>query len=148
MTARLSLFALALGAVLAPLALACGSTTQNPAGSDASADSGYDATGGQDAGSDAQSTDCNGTTCKAGEVCVVTTSSGGACQPPDDAGLCPGGKQGTPGQCCDNTTVTYACKALPPSCNGKLACPCADSLCQCDCQISDPGKLACTCLYP
>ncbi len=111
---------------------------------DASADSGQDATG-----LDAGAVGCDGAICKSGQVCVVTTAGGGACQPPDDAGMCPNGKPGTPGQCCDNTTVSYACQALPPSCNGKLACPCASSLCQCGaCQIPNAGTLACACMAP
>lgn len=148
MPARLYVSALVLGVALAALGVACGGSTGTGSSSDASADSGHEAMG-QDGGTDAQSVSCDGSTCKPGQVCVVTTSSGGACQLPDDAGMCPNGKPGTPGQCCNNTSVGYACQTLPPSCNGKLACPCAESLCQCGgCQISGPNTLSCTCAYP
>lgn len=107
--------------------------------------------GGSDASSqdDSQSKSvaCNGQTCTGGTVCVVTTSGGGPCLQPDDAGVCPDGTHTT--GCCDNTTTTYACEALPDSCNGALACPCASSLCQCgDCNVADAGVLSCQCLYP
>ncbi len=93
-------------------------------------------------------TECNGQTCKVGEACVVTTAGGGACVMPNDAGVCPNGTHQTSG-CCDNTTTTYACAALPASCGGVLACPCAESLCQCGgCAIADAGILTCACLYP
>ena len=76
-------------------------------------------------------TPCNGQTCKVGEACVVTTSGGGPCIMPDDAGVCPNGTHST--GCCDNTTTTYACQALPAACGGALA---------------DAGVLQCQCLYP
>jgi hypothetical protein len=108
---------------------------------------------GIDASSDAQqqqdsgSTPCNGQTCAPGEACVVTTSSGGACMPPDDAGVCPDGTHTT--GCCNNSSTTYECAPLPADCNGALACPCAESLCQCGgCDVVDAGVLACTCAYP
>lgn len=92
-------------------------------------------------------TPCNGQECKSGEACVVTTSSGGACMAPGDAG-CPNGKPPV-GPCCDNTTITYECKALPAACGGALACPCAEPLCQCGgCAVADAGVLSCECLYP
>lgn len=92
-------------------------------------------------------TPCNGQTCKVGEACVVTTAGGGACVMPDDAGVCPNGTHST--GCCDNTTTTYACQALPAACGGALACPCASTLCQCGgCAIADAGVLQCQCMYP
>ena len=112
-------------ASLAALALACGTTQQQ-----------------QNA-----PVDCNGQTCSGNEVCVVTTAGGGACILPDDAGVCPNGSHST--GCCDNTTTTYACAALPDSCGGSLSCPCAESLCQCGgCGVADAGVLSCECLYP
>ncbi len=91
--------------------------------------------------------DCNGTTCAVGEVCVVTTASGGACLQPDDAGVCPDGTH-TAG-CCNQVSTTYACQRLPAACGGSAACPCAESLCQCGgCAITDAGAVACTCAYP
>lgn len=128
-------------AALGILPLACGGSSST--GKQASTDAG------NDAGVDAANVDCDGTVCEVGQACVVTTSSGGACELPDDAGVCPSGQTGVPGQCCDNTTVTYACQPLPPECNGQLACPCATSLCPCgDCLISASGRLECECLYP
>src|SRR5947209_14418062 len=75
-----------------------------------------------DAGTDGSSNHvtCNAQTCGAGEVCVVLTAGGGACQIPEDGGLCPNGQPYT-GGCCDNTTTTYKCTALPNACNGTLA---------------------------
>ncbi len=130
-----------LSALVAALALAACGGSSTPSGSDASTDATTDSTTG--------TISCNGTPCPSGQACVITTAGGGACQAPDDAGLCPDGKPGTPGQCCDNTTTTYACQPLPAACNGALACPCASSLCQCGgCDIADAGTLKCTCLYP
>lgn len=117
------------------LLLACGGATQNL---------------GEDGGSDGSqqgSIDCNGQTCGEGEACVVTTAGGGACQLPDDAGVCPNGTHTT--GCCDNTTTTWACAKIPDSCNGTLSCPCGGELCQCGgCEIADAGVLSCQCLYP
>ena len=118
--------------------VACGGTTQNVDG-----DSGADGSQQQDSGA----IECNGQTCGAGEACVVTTAGGGPCMQPDDAGVCPNGTHTT--GCCDNTTTTYACTKLPQACNGTLACPCAESLCQCGgCDIADAGVLSCQCFYP
>lgn len=101
----------------------------------------------QDAGHADVSTSCGTTTCTGGEICVVTTSSGGACMLPDDAGVCPDGTH-TSG-CCSNVSTTYACKAVPSACGATLACPCASTLCQCgDCNVADAGVLQCRCLYP
>jgi len=98
-------------------------------------------------GSQSQPVDCNGQTCKSGEACVVTNAGGGPCIMPDDAGVCPNGSHST--GCCDNTTTTYACAAIPSSCGGSLSCPCGSSLCQCGgCNLADAGVLSCTCLYP
>ena len=117
---------------------ACGGTVSN---------GGNDAATGGDSQSQTGNVECNGQTCGAGEACVVTTSSGGACQMPDDAGLCPNGTHSN--GCCDNTTTSYACAKLPSACNGTLACPCAESLCQCGgCAIADAGVLSCACMYP
>lgn len=131
---------LGLACALASLLCACGGTTSS-SGSDASTDASTDTTTGTIL--------CDGTPCPSGQVCVVTTSSGGVCLIPDDAGLCPDGKPGTPGQCCNTVTTASACAPLPAACNGMLACPCASSLCQCGgCDIADAGTIACACLYP
>ena len=68
---------------------------------------------------------------------------------PDDTGNCPDGLPPS-GSCCNRTTTTYVCKALPSSCGSSLSCPCAGSLCQCgDCQLSKlPNTLSCSCFYP
>ncbi len=119
-------------------ALACGGATTTDGG-DAGTDSG--------GGDDAAAVTCNGQTCPSGEKCVITTSSGGACELPDDAGVCPNGTHTT--GCCDNTTVGYACQPLPSACGGKLSCPCAETLCQCGgCNIDNAGDLTCACEYP
>ncbi|HEY1954607.1 MAG TPA: hypothetical protein VGH28_03330 [Polyangiaceae bacterium] len=109
--------------------------------------------GGDDAGTDSQqqkqtgSVECNGQTCGEGEACVVLTAGGGACEMPDDAGICPDGTHTT--GCCNGLSTTYTCTKLPDSCNGTLACPCAESLCQCGgCQVADAGVLSCECMYP
>jgi len=102
-----------------------------------------------DAGQDASkaTVTCSSTTCAPGEICLVTTSGGGPCQLPDDAGICPNGTH-TNG-CCSNVTTTYVCKAVPSACGSGLACPCASTLCQCGgCAIADAGVMQCTCLYP
>lgn len=90
---------------------------------------------------------CGTNACTGGEVCVVTTSGGGPCMLPDDAGVCPNGTH-TSG-CCSNFSTTYACKGVPSACGATLACPCASTLCQCgDCNVADAGVLQCACLYP
>ncbi|MFO0565319.1 MAG: hypothetical protein U0263_06630 [Polyangiaceae bacterium] len=127
-------------ALATSLLAACGNSTADSPGSDAAV---------ADAESDAPLANCKGSPCGKGRVCVVTTAGGGACQQPDDAGLCPNGQPGTPGQCCNTVSTSYACQTLPAACNGTLACPCASSLCQCgSCQIADTDTLSCTCLYP
>lgn len=121
---------------------ACGGAVQD-SGNDASANDGGADGSKQDSGPVA----CDGKTCGAGEACVVLTSSGGACELPDDAGVCPDGTHTT--SCCDNTTVGYTCAKIPDGCNGALGCPCAESLCQCGgCAVADAGVLACACEYP
>lgn len=122
------------------LMMGCGGAVVNIDGSDAASDSASDS---QSSGN----VECNGKTCGEGEACVVTTSGGGACELPDDAGVCPNGSHTT--GCCDNTTTTFACQKLPSACNGALSCPCAESLCQCGgCNLEDAGVLSCGCMYP
>jgi hypothetical protein len=100
-----------------------------------------------DAGTSKVPVTCGAKTCAAGEICLVTTSGGGPCQLPDDAGLCPNGTHSN--GCCSNVTTTYDCKGVPSACGGALACPCASTLCQCGgCAIADAGVMQCTCLYP
>jgi len=120
------------------VALGCGGATTDIGGSDAATQGDVQQTG---------PISCNGQTCAADQACVVTTSSGGACLMPDDAGVCPDGTHTT--GCCDNVSITYACAKLPDACQGALACPCATSLCECGgCDVADAGVLACECAYP
>jgi hypothetical protein len=94
-------------------------------------------------------TKCGDQICHHGDACVVTMSGGGPCMPPDDTNMCPDGKP-PEGACCNRTTTTYACKALPASCGGVLSCPCAASLCECGgCGLAEqPNTLSCGCFYP
>lgn len=128
---RILVWSLALGL------FACGGSTIDVSG-DAGGDASQQKTG---------TTACDGQTCAEGEACVVLTAGGGACQLPDDAGVCPNGSHSN--GCCDNTTTTWTCTKLPSACNGALACPCAESLCQCGgCEVADAGVLSCQCMYP
>jgi len=94
-------------------------------------------------------TPCGDQTCTSGEVCVVTTAGGGACMPPDDTNLCPDGKP-PEGACCNRMSTTYECKPFPSKCGNDLACPCAESLCQCGgCGLgAQKNTLNCGCFYP
>lgn len=94
-------------------------------------------------------TSCGDQVCHHGDACVITTSGGGPCMLPDDAGLCPDGKPAD-GACCNRMTTTYECKPVPAKCAGTLACPCAESLCQCGgCSLGGaPNTLSCGCFYP
>ncbi len=96
-------------------------------------------------GSDASDA-CGG--CAAGDVCVVTTSSGGACMRPGDGGVCPNGQVIPPDQCCDNTTVTAACERRPGACGGGLSCACAATLCACECLSTLGSTVECACFAP
>jgi len=89
---------------------------------------------------------CGG--CPAGDVCVVTTSSGGPCMQPGDGGVCPGGQVVPPGSCCDNSSVSAACQPRPSACTGGLSCGCAASLCSCMCSSAAGSTLQCTCAFP
>jgi hypothetical protein len=82
-------------------------------------------------------------------VCVVTTTEGGACLMPGDNGLCPDGTKPA-GACCVNSSTSYACKPLPSKCGSTLACPCAESLCQCGgCNLGEQkNTLDCACYAP
>jgi hypothetical protein len=76
-------------------------------------------------GSDAGSTPCGTSSCSGGEVCVETTSGGGACLAPADGGACPG--TGT-GPCC-NSYTSYVCSPRPAGCGADVSCACAKALC-------------------
>jgi hypothetical protein len=91
---------------------------------------------------------CNGMTCNPGEVCVVTTTSGGPCLQPDDAGACPPGSQKN-GMCCTFTSTQSACQPLPAACAGVPSCACASSLCTgCMCQGASSSEVDCFCAAP
>jgi hypothetical protein len=74
---------------------------------------------------DAGSTPCGTSACTPDQVCVETTSGGGACLSPPDGGVCPGSATGP---CC-NTYVGYACAPRPAACGANLTCACAKALC-------------------
>ncbi len=105
-----------------------------------------------DAGSDASPVaDASGPCglCAAGDLCVVTTAGGGACELPNDAGVCSNGGTAPPGGgCCDNTTITAACQHRPAACSGELSCGCAASLCSCMCTAASGSTVQCACEYP
>lgn len=114
----------------------CSDGDCSPAG-DASADTNVDA-----------GLVCGSSTCNPGEVCVEMQTSGGGCQLPDDGGLCPGNVAPV-GGCCMSAAMTYACKPLPATCNGTLACTCATpSLCASTCMCTPFSGTGITCACP
>jgi hypothetical protein len=72
---------------------------------------------------------CGTATCTSGDVCVASTTTGGACEMPGDGGTCPNGMTVPPDECCDNSSTSYACQRLPVACGGAATCECAASLC-------------------
>ncbi len=90
---------------------------------------------------------CGSSTCTPGQVCVVNTTTGGACFAPDDAGACAPGQQKI-GSCCTNVSTVATCAALPPSCGGVPSCACASSLCSCTCQGATGNEIDCACAAP
>jgi hypothetical protein len=104
-----------------------------------------------DAGADAADGGfaCGNSTCVAGETCVQSTTSGGACLPHDDAGACPVGSQ-PEGPCCGFSSVDYACRTTPAACHGTATCSCASSLCgpATICTTTTNGELDCEFLAP
>ncbi len=76
-----------------------------------------------DEAGDGSAPDCGGTICGPGDICVVTTVSGGACIPPE-AGVCPPGTTGPGSGCCSYVSTSYACKSMPSTCGAGLNCGC------------------------
>lgn len=128
-----------------------GACSDAPCARDAAADSDADAGAGE--------TPCGATSCKGGDVCVITTTPPGACQRPDDGGVCANGEHVSASGWCDPRTTSYACKPLPSSCGGTLPatfeCGCALSICDCGagtffgCQHANASNtLDCVCQPP
>jgi len=91
---------------------------------------------------------CGTTSCNPGEMCVQTTTSGGACFAPSDGGACPPGTV-MQGSCCVNMSTTSACQPIPAACGGSPSCACASTACGgCLCQGTTAGVLSCACLAP
>jgi hypothetical protein len=109
-------------------------------------DAGHDAGFNLDAGVSVGS--CSA--CSKDEVCAATTTSGGACQMANDAGMCPNGGTAPPGGCCFNSTTVYKCWQVPSGCATGLTCGCAAELCMfCGCQgVTEAGALQCQCDAP
>jgi len=106
-----------------------------------------DAASPPDAGADAGPDPCGG--CSASEICVVTTSSGGACEQPGDGGVCPNGQVVDPDSCCDNSSTSASCEPRPGACiKSSLPCGCAASLCSCMCLSASESTVQCACDYP
>ena len=139
-----------------------GSGSSGGGGSDGGADVGADSpaseasataeAGASGAASDGPSgadgnTSCGSTECAQGEVCVVETTSGGACLLPDDAGTCPAGTTYS-GHCCGYVSTTYSCKPWPSGCGTTLSCVCAKSLCSDICQSATGNELECLIAAP
>ena len=106
-----------------------------------------DAASGSDAGASDAGDACGG--CAVGDVCVVTTSSGGPCIQPGDGGVCPDGTVVPPNSCCSNTSVSVQCQPRPAACTGPLTCGCAISLCSCNqCSSASGSTVDCVCAFP
>jgi hypothetical protein len=92
---------------------------------------------------------CGSLVCTAPEVCIVTVQGAGACETPDDAGVCPGGGMLARVGCCGRPGYACARLPLPPAtplkCGGPPSCTCF-SMCPCGPCETAPGVYECDCI--
>jgi hypothetical protein len=144
---------------------ACGGRTTgtviDTGASDAPAEAGIDASAdAADASADAADAadapdgafGCGSQTCAPGQLCQRNQIEGGAIVLPDDAGVCPSGRENVGGTC--RRLPTYFCHAIPAACGPSIDCACAGDYClllsSCPymCQGTSGRELRCLCAVP